>query len=178
MAYRSFSRACTQYCFAQSKALNIRISFSLLFSMGTGAGPYLYESLRGSWAAGSARWGHREPRWCRWAQSGRRQTARRPLQREAAHQAGRAMLRPTQPGPEPRPTWPGPELRPTQPGQVVAYAARPWAEAFQALLFQETGKDNKGLTDSPGRWEPFIYPQSQHNRSSNQPPPCLSASML
>lgn len=44
--------------------------------------PHLYESPRGSWGAGSAGWGRRGLRWCRWAQSGRRRTAQRPLPRE------------------------------------------------------------------------------------------------
>lgn len=118
--------------------------------------PYLYESPRGSWGAGSAGWGHRGLQWCRWVRSGRRQTAQRPLPREGAPVgAGSGMSR---------------AAVPTQP--------RPGAEAFHLLLFQEFGKDKKGLTDSPGRWEPFIYPQSRHNRSSNQPPPCSLASML
>lgn len=61
---------------------------------------------------------------------------------------------------------------------AVPMQPRPGAEALQLLLFQELGTDKKGLTDSPGRREPFIYPQSRHNRSSNQPPPCSLASML
>ena len=166
MAYRSFSRACTQYCFAQSKALNIRLSFSLLFSMGTEAGPYLYESLRGSWAAGSARWGHREPRWCRWAQSGRRQTARRPLQREAAHQAGRAMLRPTQPGPEPRPTWPGPELRPTLPGPELRH--------FRRFYFRKLARITRTWLTAPEDGSPlFIHKVSITEAATSLPRVCL-----
>jgi len=58
------------------------------------------------------------------------------------------------------------------------HAAAPGAAAPQPPFFPELGKDKKGLTDSPGRWEPFIYPQSRYNRSSNQPPPCSLASTL
>lgn len=153
----SLSRACTQNCFALSKVLNGRVWFlPYFFQQQQGQVPYLYEILRGSWGAGNAGWGHRELQWHRWAPSGRRQTARRPLRREGG---------------------------PVGAGSAVSSAAacalpRPGTETFQLLLFQELGKDKKGLTDSPGRREPLIYPQSRHNRSSNQPPPCSLASRL
>lgn len=153
----SLSKACTQNCFAPSKVLNSRVWFlPYFFQQQQGRVPYLYESLRGSWGAGNAGWGHRGLQWHRWAPSGRRQTARRPLRRE-----GEAV----------------------RVGSAVSSAAaralpRPGTETFQLLLFQKLGKDKKGLTDSPGRWEPFIYPQSRHSRSSNQPPPCSLASRL